>query len=382
MRTNLTYGMVGAAMDSFIGAVHRVGAGFDGIACLTAGCFSRSPEKNRECGRFYHLDGSRIYGSAEEMAEAEGAREDRIDYVVISAPNNAHYKTAKVFLENGIHVFCEKPLCFEISEAKELKRIAEEKNLLFLVNYSYSGNVMVKEARELVRQGYIGEIINVNAEYLQEYLVDDIGKGAQTMLKLSSWRKDPEIAGISNCVGDIGSHIENTVAYITGLRLKRVAAKLDYFGQPLDLNANILVEFDNGAHGVFCSSQVCVGHMNGLVVRIFGTEGAIEWHEEEPNVLFVTKKGQPMQTYHRGMGYISARAAEMSRLPAGHPEGLYEAFANMYKVWHSAILAKKSGAELGGKELDFPTLDDGIEGVKFIHAAVESSRRDAAWVEL
>jgi len=382
MKNYLTYGMVGAALDSFIGAVHRVGAGFDGIASLAAGCFSRNAEKNRECAEFYKLDMDRVYATYEEMAKAEGAREDKIDYVIISAPNNAHYKTAKAFLENGIHVFCEKPLCFEVEEALELKKIAEEKDLLFLVNYSYSGNVMVKEARELVRSGYIGDVIDVNAEYLQEYLVDDIGKGDQTMNKLSSWRKNPEIAGISNCVGDIGSHIENTVAYMTGLKLKRVAAKLDYFGQPLDLNANMLVEFDNGAHGVYCSSQVCVGHMNGLVVRIFGTEGAIEWHEEEPNVLFVTKKGQPMQTYHRGMAYISDYAASMSRIPAGHPEGLYEAFANMYKVWHKAILAKANGEAVDPAACDFPTIEDGIEGVKFIHAVVESSQKDAAWVEL
>ena len=382
MKKEITYGMVGASMDSFIGAVHRIAAGFDGIASLAAGCFSRNAEKNKACGEFYHLDESRVYVSWEEMAKTEGARSDRIDYVVITAPNNVHYETAKAFLENGIHVFCEKPLCFELEEARELKKIAEEKGLLFMVNYSYSGNVMVKEAKELVKSGYIGEVINVNAEYLQEYLVDDIGKGDQTMNKLSSWRKNPEVAGISNCVGDIGSHIENTVSYITGLHVKRVAAKLDYFGQPLDLNANMLVEFDNGAHGVFCSSQVCVGHMNGLVVRIFGTEGAIEWHEEEPNVLFVTKKGQPMQTYHRGMAYISERAASMSRLPAGHPEGLYEAFANMYKVWNRAVLAKANGQALAEEELDFPTVDDGIEGVKFIHAAVESSKKDSVWVEL
>ncbi len=382
MKKYLSYGMAGAGLNSFIGAVHRVGAGFDGTAFLKAGCFSRDAERNRECGEFYQLDESRVYASFEEMAVKEGAREDGIDYAVISAPNNEHYRMAKAFLENGIHVLCEKPLCFEISEAEELKKMAEEKGLLFCVNYSYSGNNMVKEARELVKNGLIGSVINVNAEYLQEYLVDDIGKGDQTMNRLSSWRKDPKAAGISNCTGDIGSHIEHTVSYITGLRLKRLAAKLDYFGQPLDLNANMLVEFENGAHGVFSSSQVCVGHMNGLVVRIFGAEGAIEWHEEEPNVLFVTKKGQPMQTYHRGMAYISGRAASMNRLPAGHPEGLYEAFANIYKVWNTAVLKKAAGENLTEDDLDFPSLDDGIQGVKFIHAAVESSKNDAAWVEL
>lgn len=382
MREYLNYGMVGGSRTAFIGAVHRIGAAFDGIASLKAGCFSTNPEKNQDTGKFFQVPEDRVYDDWKVMAEKEGAREDGIDYVVISTPNDTHYDVAKAFLTNGIHVFCEKPLCFTVEQAEELKKLADEKGLLFLVNYSYSGNVMVKEARELVRSGAIGEVINVNAEYLQEYLVDDIGKGDQTMVKLSSWRKDPEVAGISNCVGDIGSHIENTVYYITGLRLKRVAAKLDYYGQPLDLNANILVEFENGTHGVFCSSQVCVGHMNGLVVRIFGTEGAIEWHEEEPNVLFFTKKGQPMETRHRGMAYVSDEAAAFSRIPAGHPEGLYEAFANMYRSWNNAILKLVNGEKLSEKDLDFPNVSDGIAGVKFIHAAVESSKKDAAWVEI
>ena len=382
MKKYLTYGMVGGSLTAFIGAVHRIGAGFDGIASLAAGCFSTNETRNRECGEFYRLDADRVYASYAEMAEKEAARPDKIDYVVIAAPNNVHYEVAKAFLEHGFPVFCEKPLCFAVEEAEELKRIAEAKGLPFCVNYSYTGNVMVKEARELIRQGYIGEIIDVNAEFLQEYLVDDIGKGDQTMNTLSSWRKNPEIAGGSNCVGDIGSHIENTVAYMTGLRLTKVAAKLDYFGQPLDLNANMLVEFDNGAHGVFCSSQVCVGHMNGLVVRVFGTEGAIEWVQEEPNVLLVTKKGQPTQKYHRGMAYISETAARISRLPTGHPEGVYEAFANMYTVWNNMLLKRANGEPLTEADLDYPTLDDGIQGVKFIHAAVESSQKNAAWVEL
>lgn len=382
MREKLTYGMVGAALDSFIGAVHRVAAGFDQVAELAAGSFSRDAKKNKECGEFYHLDSARVYADFEKMAQEEGKREDKIDYVVISAPNNMHYKAAKAFLENGIHVLCEKPLCFKVEEALELKKIAAEKSLLFMVNYSYSGNVMVKEVRELVKSGFVGDIIDVNAEYLQEYLVDDIGQSGDTMVKMSAWRKDPEISGISNCVGDIGSHIEHTVSYMTGLRVKRVAAKLDYFGQPLDLNANMLVEFTNGAHGVFCSSQVCIGHVNGLVVRIFGTEGAIEWHEEDPNIIFAAKKGQPTQTLQRGMAYNSPRAAALSRIPAGHPEGVYEAFANMYKAWNTAVLAKANGIELTEDEMDFPNIDDGIQGVRFIHAAVQSSARDAAWVEL
>ena len=382
MKTTLKYGQVGGSLDAFIGAVHRIGIAFSGKAHLAAGCFSGDPVKNKKCGEFYDLQEDRIYDSYLEMAEAEGKRNDGIDFVVVSAPNNIHYRVSKAFLENGISVLCEKPLCFEVEQAEELKQLALKNDLLFCVNYSYSGNVMVKEARELIRSGKIGEVINVNAEYLQEYLVDDVTAGEDTMLKLSSWRKDPDVAGISNCVGDIGSHIEHTVSYMTGLELKRVAAKLDNFGQPLDLNANILVEFSNGAHGVFSCSQVCVGHMNGLAVRIFGTLGAIEWVQENPNVLYVTLKGRPTQIYNRGMGYISGNAASFSRLPSGHPEGVYEAFANIYEAWISAVLKKVNNEEMSLKDMDFPTIDDGIRGVKFIHACVESSRKDAAWVNL
>lgn len=382
MKEKVRYGMVGGSLSAFIGGVHRVGASFDGMALLKAGCFSGNPQKNRECGEFFQLDPDRIYADFEEMAAEESAREDGIRFVTIAAPNNVHYAAAKAFLEAGIHVLCEKPLCFELSEAEELKRLAQEKDLLFCVNYSYSGNAMVKEARELITGGYIGDVINVNAEYLQEYLVDDVGAGDDVMVKLSSWRKDPSVAGRSNCVGDIGTHIENTVSYITGLKVSRVAAKLDYFGQPLDLNANILVEFDNGAHGVFCSSQVCVGHMNGLVVRIFGTKGAVEWVQENPNVLSVTVKGRPTQIYNRGMGYVTDRTAAVSRIPSGHPEGLYVAFANIYSTWVEAVRKKENGEELSGYDYDFPSIDAGIEGVKFVKACVESSKKDAAWVKL
>ena len=382
MKKTLLYGQVGGSLNAFIGDVHRMGIAFDGRAVLAAGCFSRDGNANRECGAFYRLAPDRVYADYAEMAEKEAARPDGIDFVVVTTPNNAHYPIAKAFLERGIHVICEKPLCFETEEALELRRIADAKGLLFCVNYSYSGNVMVKEARDLVRRGEIGSVVNVNAEYLQEYLVDDIGQGDEAMVKLSSWRKDPAVAGISNCVGDIGSHIEHTVSYITGLKIRRVAALLDYYGQPLDLNANILVEYENGVHGVYSCSQVCVGHMNGLTVRIFGTEGAIEWVQENPNVLYVTPKGQPTRIYNRGMGYIGEAASKYSRIPSGHPEGLYEAFANIYRAWISAVLKKANGEPLAEDDLDFPTLEDGIAGVRFIHACVESGKHDAAWTQL
>lgn len=381
-RKTLRYGMVGGSLKAFIGGVHRTAISFEGKAFLAAGCFSSDQAANKECGEFYQLDNDRIYSDYKEMAEKESKREDKIDFVVIVTPNVVHYQIAKEFLLKGINIVCEKPLCFELAEAKELEALAREKGLFFCVTYSYSGFPMVKQAKKLVKDGVLGDIINVNAEYLQEWLVDDIGAGDQSMTKLSVWRKDPKIAGGSNCVGDIGTHIKHTVSYITGLKLKKVAAKLDYFGQPLDLNANMLIELENGSSGVFSSSQVCVGHANGLVVRIFGTKGAVEWVQEDPNILKVTLKGQPVQIYNRGMGYITGRAAELNRIPSGHPEGLYVAFANIYKTYINALLKKINNEQLTEDDLDFPTVSEGVEGVSFIKAVLDSNNASSAWIEL
>lgn len=381
-RTKLRYGMVGGDLNAFIGGVHRRAIAIEEKAVLTAGCFSSHEEKNHKCGEFYNLPEDRIYADYKEMAVKEAAREDKIDFVVIVTPNSTHYDIAKTFLEYGIHVVCEKPLCFTTEQAEELEKLSKEKELFFAVTHTYSGYCMVKQARKLVKDGYIGKVVNVNAEYLQEWLIDEIGSGSESTKKLSVWRMDPKFTGISNCVGDIGTHIENTVAYITGLKPVKVAAVLDTFGHELDLNANMLVEFDNGAHGVFCCSQICSGHANGLVVRIFGTEGAIEWKQEDPNYLFVTKKGQPMQIFNRGMGYIQGRAAELNRIPSGHPEGLMVAFANIYHAVIQGILKKESGEAISEEELDFPTVADGVQGVKFIHAVVKSSKNNSAWTEL
>ncbi len=381
-RTKLRYGMIGGDLGAFIGDVHRKAAAMTEQAEFKAGCFSRNPEKNRACGDHYGIAPERIYPDYETMAREEGSRPDGIDFVSICSPNDTHYKAAKAFLTAGIHVYCEKPLTFTVAEAEELKALAEEKGLLFGMNYSHSGNVMVKEARRIVRCGMIGQVINVNAEYLQEYLLDDVGNTDQEMLQLGSWRKDPAISGGSNCTGDIATHIEHTVSYITGMGLRKVAAVLDTYGQPLDLNANILVEYENGCHGVFSSSQVCAGHLNGLVVRIFGTKGAVEWVQETPNTLSYTPKGRPTQILNRGTDYISDEAATFSRLPFGHPEGIYEAFANMYQAYTNAVLKKVNGETLTEKDLDFPDAEDGVRGVKFLTACLKSSRDGAVWTEL
>lgn len=381
-RKYLRYGMIGGSLGAFIGGVHRKAIAIAETAQLVAGCFSSNDGKNKECGEYYRLDAERIYANYEEMAIAEGKREDGIDFVCITTPNNTHYKIAKCFLENGIHVSCEKPLCFTVEEAKELQAIAKEKGLLFCVTYTYTGYNMVKLAKDLVAAGEIGNVINVNCEYLQEWLIDELGHSDSATTKMSVWRSDPEKSGSSNCVGDIGSHIESVVSYVTGLHVRKVAAVLDTYGHDLDLNANMLVELSNGCHGVFCSSQVCAGHANGLVIRIFGTEGAIEWHQEDPNYLTVEKKGQPIQTYDRGCGYIGGRAAEINRIPSGHPEGLMVAFANIYQAFINAILKKENGEGLTASDLDFPNIDFGVRGVEFITAAVKSSKNNSVWTEV
>ncbi len=381
-REKLRYGMVGGKRGAFIGGVHRKAIAIEETAVLEAGCFCRNEEENKKTGEFYGLAADRVYPDYKTMAEQEAKREDGIDFVCIVTPNASHYEIAKAFLEAGIHVACEKPLCFTVEEAEELERLTKEKNLFFAVTYTYLGYGMVKFAKELIAKGEIGEVTNVNAEYLQDWLIDEIGSGEDSTTKLSVWRMDPKNSGISNCVGDIGTHIESAVTYMTGLKTKRVAATLDRFGLELDLNANMLVELENGAHGVFSCSQICAGHYNGLVVRIFGTGGAIEWVQEEPDRLKVTRKGMPQQVYSRGTGCVDGLAERRNHIPSGHPEGLVMAFANIYRAFQDAILKNINGEALTADDLDFPSIEYGIDGVKFIHAAVSSDKSKAAWTEL
>jgi len=240
--------------------------------------------------------------------------------------------------------------------------------------------VLAKVMREMVQEGKIGKVINVNAEYPQEWLLDDLHPVPGQELKLSVWRKDPAVAGISNCVGDIGTHIENFVHYVTGLNIKRLLAVTNHFGQPLDLNANILVEYDNGANGAYWCSQVAAGTLNALAVRIYGDEGSLEWQQEHPDFVRYTPRGEAPRLLTRGNGYLKEKAAAYSQLPTGHPEGLHVAFANLYMNFITAVLKHKEGGDTSG--IDFPRAQDGLNGVKFVHAVVESAANNAKWVEL
>ncbi len=380
MKTKLQYGQVGGTLNAFIGGVHRKAISINEQAELVAGCFSSSnPEANKETGNHYGIAAERIYPDYASMAEAEAGK---IDFVVICTPNKTHYEVARAFLLKGIHVVCEKPLCFTRAQAEELCALAKEKDLLFCVTYTYTGYNMVKQAREMIKDGIIGKVVDVKGEYLQDWLMDEVDNAESSDRKLSVWRMNPEFSGISNCVGDIGTHIEETVAYMAGTRVCKLTAMLDKFDHDLDLNANMLVEFDNGAHGTFSCSQITAGHYNGLAIRIFGTKGAIEWEQEHPDFLKVTIKGQPTQVYTRA-AHTSGHALTLNRIPSGHPEGLTMAFANIYKTFCEALLRKLNGqANDGAWDLDFPTAEDGLHGVRFIEACVKSSSNGSCWVEV
>lgn len=377
----LTYGMVGGGQGSFIGDVHRKAIAFDKSANLVAGCFSRDPESSRATGLALGVDPSRLYADAAAMAAGENRRADKIDFAVIVTPNSEHYRAAMAFLQAGIHVVCEKPLTFTAAEAEELDALARSKGLLFCVTYTYSGYPAVKQAKALIASGALGELRFVNAEYPQEWLAGPLEATGQ---KQAAWRSDPKFAGISNCTGDIGSHIEHLVAYVTGLRIQRLCARLDTFvpGRTLDDNSSVMVDFAGGAKGLYWSSQIAIGHGNGLKLRVYGTKASLEWSQEQPNSLRFCPVDRPAETWSRGRDTFSPHAQAYSRIPSGHPEGYYEAFANLYATFCRALGAIRGGRRPQPEDLDFPTAREGANGVRYIGKCVESSRSGSVWVNL
>lgn len=380
MAAIIRYGMVGGGMKALIGEVHRKALKFDNRVELVAGCFSSHADRNAEVGVEYGLDPARVYANYEEMAKAEAAREDGIDFVSVVTPNNTHYAVCKAFLEAGINVVCEKPLCFTVEQAEELEALSREKDLLFGVTYTYTGYVMSKVMKEMIAEGKIGKVVSVNAEYAQDWLLGELATGNNTQTNIAVWRTDPAISGAANCVGDIGTHIENYVHYVTGLKIKRLIATTNKYGKALDLNANIIVEYENGVNGAYWCSQVAAGHYNGLAVRVYGDKGALEWAQEDPEHLRYTPVDGATQLLARGTGCIKEKAAAQGRLPSGHPEGLVTAFANIYRNYVSALVAKKNGAD--AEVYDYPRVEDGVNGVRFVKAVVESAANGSKWVEV
>ncbi|MCC8162309.1 MAG: Gfo/Idh/MocA family oxidoreductase [Lachnospiraceae bacterium] len=373
----LKFGMVGGGPGSNIGSAHKRAICLDSTADLVAGCFSRNPEKNAEQGKIYGIDQERCYKNYEEMAKAEAQRSDGIDFAVIVTPNNTHYAVAKAFLEAGIHVSCDKPLVTSVKEAEDLQRIAKEKNLLFMVTYTYTGYVAMKYMRSLIRNGEIGEIRTVMAEYPQGWLYKDSGG------KQGEWRCDPKQSGRVNCLGDLGTHVENAVATVTGLKVKRVLAKMDVVvpGRLLDDNDQILVEYEGGATGVNWTSQFAIGCNNSLRLRIYGSKGTLLWFQEEPeSVTLIREDGNPC-IIKKGTASVTGEAAKYGRVPSGHPEGWLESMGNLYDSFGRCILARKDGT-FTTDMIDYPTIEEGVAGLRYVEACLESNDKGNVWVTL
>ena len=374
--------MVGGGRGAFIGQVHRMAANLDGKIELVAGAFSSNPEKSKLSGQDFFIGPDRAYASYEEMAKAEAAREDGIDFVSIVVQNHLHFSVAKCFLEAGINVICDKPLTVDLEQAKALKKLVEDSGLVFALTHNYTGYPMVKEARRMVKDGELGRLLKVVAEYPQGYAVGDVeGEGSGA---IANWRADPKIAGKSNCMGDIGTHAHNLTKYITGLEVDELAAELTAFipGRELDDDGNCLVRFTDGVKGIIYASQISNGDENNLNIRVYGTKASLEWHQEDPNELIVKYANAPRKTYRRGNDYLGTAAQENSRTPFAHPEGFIEAFANVYLAAAKAISDQIDGNTAPEGGYDFPTVDDGVAGVAFIGACVESSQNNAAWTKL
>jgi predicted dehydrogenase len=354
-------------------------AALDGSMDLVAGAFSSSAEKSHQQGRELHLDPERVYGTYQAMAEAEAAREDGIDFVSIVTPNHVHFGAAKAFIERGIHVICDKPLTNTLEEAEELCRLVSKHNVVFALTHNYTGYPMVKEARDLVAAGRLGEIRKIVVEYPQGWLAELIEETGQ---KQAAWRTDPARAGVSSAMGDIGSHAENLARYVTGLEMEELHADLSTLvpGRQLEDDGNILVHYQGGARGILYASQISVGEENNLRIRVYGTNASLEWKQEHPNWLHLRYPDQPEQILKRGNPYLGDAATHATRIPAGHPEAFLEAFANIYVMAGRAISARIQGVDPDPMDLDFPTVQDGAIGVHFIHTAVKSSR-ERAWVD-
>jgi len=382
MKRKLRMGMVGGGRGAFIGGVHRRAAALDGNIELVAGAFSSDPKKSALSGKDFYLDPSRVYGSYQEMAEKEKAlpEGERIDFVTIVVQNHLHFEVAKTFLKAGFNVICDKPVTYNLAQARELRKIINKSKKVFALTHNYTGYPMVKLAKQMVRKGELGDIIKVVCEYPQGYAISALTGEDKA---ISNWRANPEIAGISNCMGDIGTHAENLVHYITGLEIDKVCADLSVNipGRKLDDDGNVLIRFKGGARGIIYASQVSNGDENDLNIRVYGTKKSIEWHQEDPNDLLVKDARTPRQVYRRGNSYVTGAAAEHTRIPFGHPEGFIEAFANVYNCASVAIRDEIAGKYPRKSGYDFPDIRDGMIGMAFIETVVKSSNSKEKWVK-
>jgi predicted dehydrogenase len=376
----LRYGMIGGGRDAFIGAVHRMAARLDDHCELVAGALSADPEKARLSGQDIGLDPARIYGGFEEMAKAEAGRPDGVEAAVIVTPNHLHYPVAKAFLAAGIDVICDKPLSLTMAEAYDLVRRVRESKLVFAVTLNNTGYPMVRQAREMIAAAELGDLRIVHAAYIQDWLTRPIDAEGQ---KQAEWRTDPARAGLSACLADIGVHAHNLAQFVTGLDVAQVSADLATFvpGRRLDDNAHVMLRYASGARGVLMASQVAPGNLNSLSLKVYGTKAGLEWSGEVPEILRFTPFGEPTRILVRGGPGGTAEARRGSRMPAGHPEGYIEGFANLYRDAASLIRARRAGRPFDPlAAASVPTVIDGAKGIRFVEAAVQSSLADGKWM--
>lgn len=377
LNRKLRMGMVGGGSDAFIGAIHRLAAFMDGQIELVCGCFSINPEISVSSGKSYYLPETRVYKTYQEMFENEVKlpEGDRMDFVTIVTPNFAHFGPAMMALENGFNVVIDKPITFTLDEALQLQEKLQETGLLLALTHTYSGFPAVKQARQMVAEGLLGNIRKIYVEYPQGWLsakLEDAGNAQ------ASWRTDPKRSGKAGAMGDIGTHAHHLAEYITGLKTTELCAELNVFvpGRLLDDDGAVLLRFNNGAKGVLMATQIAVGEENALKIRVYGEKGGLEWAQQEPNTLLAKWTNRPTEIYRTGTGFMGSAAVANTRTPGGHPEGYLEAFANIYRNFSLTLRAKMNGEQPKPEWLDFPGVEDGIRGMKFIDAVVEAGYND------
>jgi predicted dehydrogenase len=378
----LKMGMIGGGPGAFIGAVHRIAANMDGEIELVCGAFSSDAEKSKQQGEVLHLPQQRIYGSYKEMIrrEAELAPIDRMDFVSIVTPNHLHFEPSKLALENGFHVVLDKPMTFDLAEAKQLKEIAAKSRKYFCLTHTYTGYPMVKEARQQVLSGKFGKIRKVYVEYPQGWLSTALETSDQ---KQAAWRTDPSRSGAAGAMGDIGTHAFNIAEYVSGLKTTQICANINIVvdGRKLDDDGAAFLQFDNGATGVLFATQIAAGEENNVKVRVYGEKGGLQWQQEDANTLLVKWLDKPAEIWRAGTGYLSSYAKHNARTPGGHPEGYLEAFANHYRNFALCVQAQLSGQKPEPEWLDFPGIEDGVRGMAFIESVIASGKSDNKWMD-
>jgi len=372
--------MVGGGPDAFIGAVHRKAAALDGLFDLVCGAFSRSYEKSKETGEALHLDSDRIYESYDQMFEEELKRPDseRIGAVSIVTPNHVHFDPAKKALENGFHVIIDKPIAFTLDEAKELEELTKSTGCVLALTHTYTGYPMIKEAKQRIADGQVGELRKIYVEYPQGWLATALESEGN---KQASWRTDPEKSGAGGAIGDIGTHAANLAEYVSGLEITQLCAdvRTTVKGRLLDDDSSALLKFGGDVSGVLMATQIATGEENDLKIRIYGSKGGFEWTHTDPNTLLYKPHEEPVQILRAGTGYLSDLAQKNTRLPAGHPEGYLEAFANIYMEFATAVNDHQNGSYKSSDDYDFPDAAEGVRGMAFVTNMIKSSNSDKKW---